>query len=46
MEGFIGEHGGVIVSGVIAVFSIIAAVGIIYAAGQMEFLATVSVIGG
>ncbi len=46
MEGFIGEHGSVIISGMVAILSVVAASAIVYAAGEMELLTTISVVGG
>ncbi len=46
MEEFMEEHGSVLISGLIAVASVVAAVVIVYAAGEMNYISTISVIGG
>ena len=46
MEGFIGEHGNIIISGILAVTALVAVVMIAKTVGNIDYFATLSVIGG
>ena len=46
MEGFIGEHGNVIISGILAVASLVAVILVAKAVGNLDYIATLSIMGG
>ena len=46
MDELMGEHGGTIVSGIIAVVVLLAIVVVVISAGNLDLIATLSVIGG